>query len=135
MEKGKTQARYGLAVFFILCGLTIGILGGCFCLARHYVGVIPLDSTRATELITMYPDGLNSVDSPLGPAAPIVLIPVGPTLHYDILTIRNIEGLPYEIRSDLWWLPICVGLIYVGLGVKSVLSKDWLFVKSKEGHD
>ena len=114
----RTQTRYIFATFFILCGLVIGISS----MNRHYVGIMPLDSTYTSELMGLYPDrGMPELNR---------VIPVGSTLHYDIRTFKPLKGLTYTMPS-FWWLAICIGLVYVGLGVKSVLSKDWLFVKDK----
>ena len=119
MGKGKTRTRYGFAIFFILCGLLIGICG----MNRHYVGIMPLDSTYASELMVLYPDrGMPELNR---------VIPVGSTLHYDIRTFKPLGNLDYTMQNKLWWLIICIGLIYIGLGVKCVLSKDWLFTKNK----
>ena len=122
MKKDRVKVRYGFAIFFILCGLIIGILGSYICMLRRYTGKIPLTDTRVPALKDMYPHNI-SMDSSI--------------LHYDIFDIirlddiRKLEGLSYTDGTHLMWLVILVGLIYVGLGVKSILSKDWLFKKEK----
>lgn len=106
--------RYIFAIFFILCGLIIGIIGSYGCIVtKHYKGDILLGTPLALELEAAYPDAVE----------------VGQIhLQYDILDTKLLD-LPYTTNRGLLWLFIPIGLGYTVLGVAILLKEDLIFRK------
>jgi uncharacterized membrane protein len=113
----RTKTRYIFAVFFILCGLIIGILGVYGCVAvRHYNGAISLTDSSVPILETMYPNNITKGDS---------------ALSYDIVSTKKIDNLSYTTSSNLSVLFVVIGLGYLGLGIGIILKEGLLFDKNK----
>ena len=123
--KGKTGTRYIFTVFFILCGLIIGILGTYgFVAVKHYEGGLLYTNLLVPVLEAKYPGDVIKQDYSSW-------LSNEPTLWYDIYTREKIEGLPYTTDSNLVWIAIIVGLAYLGLGIGILVKKDLLFKKEE----
>lgn len=115
----RRKIRIGIATFFILCGLIVGIVGSYGCVAiRDYK--IPLNDYRISEYPVVY---ANSVEQIYASAAGREITVA------DIYTTDVIKGLPYTTQSRFLWLAIVIGLAYVALGIWSLINKDFLFQK------
>jgi ABC-type antimicrobial peptide transport system permease subunit len=120
MIMDRRKIRYGIAIFFILCGLIIGIVGGYGCVVvKHYK--MPISDPRVSQY-----SGDISYNSITTIAATSL-----DRDWVDIDTRKTIEGLPFTTQSGFLWLPIIVGLAYIALGIWSLRKKDFLFEKEK----
>lgn len=110
--KENKRLRYIFASFFILCGLTVSILGGYECVAlKHYEGDVLLGTPIAIELAVAYPG--NVIEGQIH-------------LQYDILDTKLLD-LSYTTDRGFLWLAILLGLVCTILGIATILKEGLLF--------
>jgi hypothetical protein len=131
MSKKRTKTGLGIAIFFLLCGLIIGILGTyILVVTKHYKGEILKTDPLLAILQTKYPDKVKEVNYDTRERA--FAYEPNTSLRYDITTAEKIEDLPYTTLSNFIWITIILGLVYIGIGIKSLIKEDWLFKQAGE---
>jgi len=114
MGKSGNLVRYSFVAFFILCGLAIGIVGSIACTVKYYEGKVPMSDPIASELMATRSEYVSLDDT---------------MLYYNFYDIKKVDDLPYKDLTYLVWLIVIIGLMYVGLGIKIIISKDWIYAR------
>lgn len=126
----KTKSRYGLAIFFILCGLIVGVSLSTFMFTwKDYEGVIPITDNSASILLEMYPRWSPPYESV---AFPYTTKDGVESVAYHLYTYKNWD-LPYKVHTEYLWFPIVFSILHIGLGTYILLNKEAAFAKNGHG--